>query len=96
MILDHEATCVVVIGGKTNRPDTPPGVDEEIELARKLNLPIFLIGATGGRASEIASELDRKDWRENLNDFSAEINHELMVSLDFHALANKVLDKIGY
>jgi hypothetical protein len=94
MIMDPEAACMVVIGGKTNRPDLPPGVDEEIELAMKRNLPIFLIGAAGGRTSEIAAELDSTGWKTQLNDFSIEINHELMVSLDFPALANKMLDKM--
>lgn len=94
MINDPEAAFMVVIGGKTNRPDLLPGVDEEIALAKKRNLPIFLIGATGGRTSQIASEMSSTGWKAQLNDFSVEINHELMVSLDFPALANKVLDKM--
>lgn len=94
MIMDPEATCMVVIGGKTHRHGLPPGVDEEIELAKKRNLPVFLIGAAGGRTSEIAAELDGAGWKENMNDFSPEINHELLVSVDFSALANIVLEKM--
>ncbi|MEK4836059.1 SLOG domain-containing protein [Bacillus sp. FSL L8-0152] len=95
MIDDPDALCMVVIGGKTKRHGIPPGIDEEIKLARSRRLPVFLIGSAGGRTAEITAEMDADDWNQNLNDLPSEFNHELMVSLDYSALANDILDKMG-
>lgn len=96
MIQNNEARCMVVIGGKTARPGIPPGVDEEVELARSCNIPVFLIGSVGGRTAEIASEMHSNSWKEAPNDMSPEFNDELMVSLDYGLLASKLFDTIGY
>lgn len=95
MIQDDEAMCMIVIGGKTKRPDISPGVDEEIELAKAAGLPVFLIGSAGGRTAELVSMLDKNGWKNRPNGMSKEFNHELMVSLDYGLLANKILDHIG-
>lgn len=96
MIKNNEARCMVVIGGKTARPGIPPGIDEEIELARAYNIPVFLIGSVGGRTAEIATELHLNGWKEKPNDMSNEFNDELMVSLDYGLLASKLFDTIGF
>jgi hypothetical protein len=95
MINNENAACMVVLGGKTQRPGIPPGVDEEIELARSRNLPVFLIGSVGGRAAEIASELQSAGWQERPNHLSVEFNQELMISLDYAMLANKLFNALG-
>lgn len=95
MIQDEDATCMIVIGGKTKRPHISPGVDEEIELARSRNLPVFLIGSVGGRTAEIATELHSDGWRNKPNQMSEEFNEELMVSVDYGNLANKLFNKLG-
>jgi hypothetical protein len=95
MIRDEEALCLVAIGGKTHRPDLPPGVDEEIDLAKARGIPVFMIGSAGGRTAELAAEFDKNGWKEKLNRMSDEFNRELMVSLDYHVLANRILDHIG-
>ena len=95
MIQDEEAVCMVVMGGKTKRPDIPPGVDEEIELAKAAHLPVFLVGSAGGRTAELASVLDMNDWKERPNYMSPAFNHELMVSMDYSVLANEILDNLG-
>ncbi|BBB90273.1 MAG TPA: TIR domain-containing protein [Methylomusa anaerophila] len=95
MIQDKEAAAMVVMGGKTNRADIPPGVDEEIELAKAAGLPVFIIGSVGGRAAELASLLDADNWKEKPNHLSPAFNHELMVSLDYSLMAKEILDKLG-
>lgn len=96
MIQNDEASCMVVIGGKTARPDITPGVEEEIELAKAHNLPVFLIGSVGGRTAEITSELYSNRWKDKPNHMSVDFNQELMVSLDYSMLANKLLDNLGF
>ncbi|MFK9118349.1 TIR domain-containing protein [Peribacillus castrilensis] len=95
MIQDEDASCMIVIGGKTKRSHIQPGVDEEIELARSRNLPVFLIGSVGGRTAEIATEFHSNGWRNKPNQMSEEFNEELMVSVDYGNLANKLFNKLG-
>ena len=95
MIQDEEAVCMVVIGGKSKRPDIPPGVDEEIEIAKKIGLQVFLVGSAGGRTAELASEYEALCWTNKPNNMSGELNHELLVSVDYQVLARKILDHMG-
>nr|WP_249365688.1 TIR domain-containing protein [Cytobacillus citreus] len=94
MIKPENASCMIVIGGKTLRPGIPPGVDEEISLAISQNIPVFLIGSVGGRAAEIASELHREGWKGKPNNLSEELNRELMISPDYARLAKKLFDTL--
>ncbi|MFJ8257191.1 TIR domain-containing protein [Peribacillus asahii] len=95
MINHEDAACMIVIGGKTQRPGIPPGVDEEILLAQSQNIPVFLIGSVGGRTAEIASELHKEGWKKRPNQLSEELNQELMISPDYARLANKLFDSLG-
>jgi hypothetical protein len=95
MISHENAACMVVLGGKTQRPGISPGIDEEIELARSRNIPVFLIGSVGGRAAEIASRHQSSGWKDKPNHLSVEFNQELMVSPDYAVLANKLFDALG-
>ncbi|HEX5236572.1 MAG TPA: TIR domain-containing protein [Silvibacterium sp.] len=90
MIVDPEASAIVVIGGKTSRGGHIPGVDEEIELARKARLPVYLIGSVGGRSSELSSSLSLAE-REALNGATETANVELASSLDYSRLAELIL-----
>lgn len=95
MINHEKAACMIVIGGKTQRPGIPPGIDEEILLAQSQNIPVFLIGSVGGRTAEIASKLDKDEWVKKPNQLSLELNRELMISTDYARLANKIFDSLG-
>jgi hypothetical protein len=95
MINYENAECMIVIGGKTQRPGIPPGVDEEILLAKSQNIPVFFIGSVGGRAAEIASELQIEGWKNRPNQLSEEFNKELMISPDYASLAKKLFDTLG-
>lgn len=97
MVSDQEAVALISLGGKTDAIGHSPGVDEEIRMARESSLPAFLIGSVGGRTAQLASELNADGWRENkFNDLSVEENQELLVSLDFRVMANKILDRLGF
>lgn len=85
MIADPAAMALIALGGKTANPGKVPGVDEEVELARARGLPVFLIGAPGGRAAELASRCT------GLNRLSPEANQELLVRLEFGYLADMIL-----
>lgn len=92
-MINHENIVgMIVIGGKIASGSTKPGIDEEIEIAKKRGIPVFIIGAAGGRAGEIASQMHLK---ENIyNNLSNEFNFELMTSPDFSTLANKLMEEL--
>lgn len=57
MIRHESADAVLALGGRTDEGGThAPGIDEEIRLARAAGLPVHLLGATGGRAAELAEQ----------------------------------------
>jgi hypothetical protein len=57
MVGDSAADIAVAIGGRTSEGGQhTPGVDEEIALAREASIPVYLLGAPGGRATELAAE----------------------------------------
>lgn len=93
MLEDPEAGGMVVIGGKTARNGHIPGIDEEIEIARRSGLPIFIFGSVGGRSSEIIAGMTDSE-RVNLNGLSAEVNESLASSLDYGRLARLIVQAL--
>lgn len=92
MIGAEDVCAVICIGGKIKK-DNPAeqGVDEEIEIARKFGIPVFLVGTAGGRSGEKALEtLWEGSWK-NLNEAPEELNKELIYSLDYRVLANAIM-----
>jgi SLOG cluster3 family len=90
MMRDPDAGALVVIGGKKARPEIPPGVDEEIALAREAGLPVYVIGSVGGRSSELISGMNLKD-RSALNGLPEAKQDLFATSLDYAALAQLIL-----
>jgi hypothetical protein len=96
MISDPLAKGLVVIGGKTRATTgRQPGVDEEIALARQAGLPIFLVGSVGGRSAEIATEYSLNKWSDAPNKLAPEENEYLMSAIDYHDIANRILNEVG-
>lgn len=95
MIADDSAIALVCLGGKTKLGGHQPGVDEEIALAKSRGLPVFIIGSVGGRSAEIAQYQNKIGWTEKINNLSAEDNIELMTSVDYKSLSNKILNSLG-
>jgi hypothetical protein len=90
MLRDEDAGALVVIGGKKARPDIAPGVDEEIALARKAGLPVYVIGSVGGRSSEFIAGLGAAE-RKGLNGLTDAEQEQFATSLDYAALAQIIL-----
>jgi hypothetical protein len=95
MIADSNAIALVAMGGKTSAERQKPGIDEEIKLAKQAGLPVFLIGAAGGRTAQIGAELGAHGWRDKPNNLSPQENEELLTSIDFGYMANNILDRLG-
>ncbi|SDD70162.1 TIR domain-containing protein [Sporomusa acidovorans] len=96
MISDNCAMGMIVIGGKTDSGGHNPGIDEEIELAQKAGLPVFVLGSVGGRSSEIAMSLDKQGWKKSLNKLPIQQNKQLLLSTDYATLANIVIQSVGF
>ncbi|WP_028857215.1 TIR domain-containing protein [Psychrilyobacter atlanticus] len=58
MINDSEAIALITFGGKDAKDSFTkiPGIDEEISLAEKKGIPVYVIGSTGGRSATIVKE----------------------------------------
>jgi len=94
MLNDPEAGALVVIGGKTARGGHSPGVDEEIRLARKAGLPVYIFGSVGGRSSQLSAAMTPAE-RAALSGLSESASEELATSLDYSRLAKLILDSIS-
>jgi hypothetical protein len=94
MLNDTDAGGVVVIGGKTRSGGHVPGIDEEIEIARRAGLPVFILGSVGGRSSEIISSMSASEMV-NLNGLSKELNESLASSLDYGRLARIIIQALS-
>lgn len=59
---EPRADLVVAIGGRTEEKGThSPGIDDEIGMVESLGLPVYLVGAGGGRSAELAAQRDLRD-----------------------------------
>ncbi|WP_455810065.1 SLOG domain-containing protein [Clostridium butyricum] len=95
MLSENNICALICIGGKIKK-DNPDeqGVDEEIKLARKLNIDTFLVGSVGGRSSEKAHELKKTDKWTEINDASSSINEEFLYNMDYISLSKKLFEYI--
>lgn len=88
MVSDVASDVVAVIGGRTSEGGThSPGVDEEMELARSAGYPIYLIGAPGGRAAELAAESEATGWIGLSNRFDVKANRLLAKTDEYQEIA---------
>lgn len=94
MINDEAAIALICIGGKTKAGGHTPGVDEEIKYAKEKGIPIYIIGSAGGRAAELASELNYGGWCDKINNLSALQNKKLMTSLDYGEMAGIIMESL--
>ena len=95
MITDGNAAGLVAIGGRRPRVGIPPGVDEEVGLARESGLQAFLLGSVQGRSAELAAAASADGWKDAPNQLTPAENDRLRISLDFAGLASLVLRHLG-
>lgn len=94
MINRKSVKALICLGGIIREENTNEGIDEEIRIARKNGIPVFVVGSVGGRSSQIASiRMEKGDWS-ILNNESCELNEELALSLDYRLIFKKLIDTI--
>ena len=89
MVRHSGLSAVLAIGGRTAEGGAHvPGIDEEIALARERHLPVFLLGAAGGRTAELAdaAATEGVPWRSLGNPLDRATN-ELFASDDHYEAA---------
>jgi hypothetical protein len=93
MIRPASADAVLAIGGRTHEGGKhTPGIDEEIRLARAAQLPVHLLGATGGRAAELAAAAANDDppFASLGNTLGRAANEEFMSTDDYAEVARTI------
>lgn len=94
MINRPKVKAIICLGGIVRNGDTTQGIDEEINMARDNNIPVFIVGSVGGRSAQLASIYIRTGKWSNLNKESKSLNEQLTLSLDYRYLASKVINVI--
>lgn len=95
MIGDVEAVALIALGGKTSAGGHNPGIDEEIEIARKYGVPVFLIGSVGGRSSELSKEcIDQGSFSE-LNSYDYEFNRRIAKETRYKTAIREIMKKLN-
>lgn len=94
MIQRESVKALVCLGGKIKENKKEEGIREEIELARKFNIPVFVVGSVGGCSGEVAMEYKKMGW-DKLNDASGEINQSFLEGIDYYGMANDMIRHIS-
>ena len=94
MIQRESVKALVCLGGKIKENKKEEGIREEIELARKFNIPVFIVGSVGGCSSEVAMEYKMLGW-DKLNNASGEINQNFLEGIDYYGMAKDMIRHIG-
>lgn len=92
MICGEKAELLICLGGKVKGDKTLQGVDIEVELAKKVNIPVVLVGTTGGRSSEYAYEKIRKNDWSDLNPWEKELNESLFYNANHRLMIRRLLN----
>jgi hypothetical protein len=91
MVGHSERAAVVGIGGRTSELGThAPGLDEEVRLARVAQLPVYLLGATGGQTGQLARDAAAASWTSLGNPLSRADNLFLAESDRYEAIARTI------
>ena len=90
MIRENQAEAMICIGGKKKENQKEQGVDAEIEIAVRNNVPVFLVGSAGGLTAQRALEYGTKqNWNE-INNASEELNLAFKDSIDYRSVFRKL------
>lgn len=94
MICKEKSEMLICLGGKIKEDKSQQGVDIEIELAKKANMPVVLVGTVGGRSSEYAYEkLTEGDWSD-LNSWDKSLNDGLFYNMNHRLMIKRLLNII--
>jgi hypothetical protein len=95
MATEGRPDAVLAIGGRTSEGGTHvPGIDEEIGLARRHGLGVYLLGAPGGRAAALASMFaaDSEPWSRLGNALDPDANRFLQQTDAFEDATRLIWD----
>ena len=82
------------MGGRIKNEKSQQGVDIEVDLAKKANIPVALVGTVGGRSSEYAfQKLTEGDWSE-LNSWDKSLNEGLFYNMNHRLMIKRLLNII--
>lgn len=94
MICKEKSEMLICLGGKIKPDKSQQGVDIEVDLAKKVNIPVALVGTVGGRSSEYAFEkLTEGDWSE-LNPWEGSLNEALFYNMNHRLMIKRLLNII--
>ncbi len=94
MICNTKGEMLICLGGKIKEDKTQQGVDIEVGLARKANIPVALVGTVGGRSSEYAyQKLIEGSWSD-LNPWDKVLNENLFYNVNHRLMIKKLLELI--
>ena len=94
MICKEKAEMLICLGGMIKEDKSQQGVDIEVELAKKSNIPVALVGTVGGRSSEYAfQKLEEGDWSD-LNSWDKALNEGLFHNMNHRLMIKRLLDTI--
>lgn len=94
MICGQKSEMLICLDGKIKSDKSQQGVDIEVELAKKVGIPVGLVGSVGGRSSEYAFErLRERNWSD-LNPWVNTINENLFYNVNHRLMSKILLDTI--
>lgn len=94
MICKEKSELLVCLGGKIKDDKSQQGVDIEVELAKRVNVPVALVGTVGGRSSEYAYEkIKQEDWSD-LNHWDREFNENMFYNVNHRLVIGRLLNAI--
>lgn len=85
---------LICFGGKIRNKDDEKGVKEEIAIAQRVGIPVYLIGTTGGLTGQIATHLSEGKWEHTNNTLGREKNEELRLSIDYKTLSDMIAENM--
>lgn len=94
MICKEKSEMLICLGGKIKDDKSQQGVDIEVDLAKRVHIPVALVGTVGGRSSEYAFEkLTAGDWSD-LNPWDESLNEALFYNMNHRLMIKKLMDII--
>lgn len=91
MIARDNVKALVCLGGKIKENHSEEGIREEIDIALRHNIPVFVVGSVGGCSSIVAEEYHDKGW-DKINHAGNEINEMFMNGIDYHKMAQDMIN----
>ncbi len=95
MICGKKSELLICLGGKIKKDKSQQGVDIEAKLARRMDIPVALVGTVGGRSSEYAYEMIQKDGWSELNSWDKDLNERLFYNVNHRLMIRRLLNTIG-